>query len=69
MKAAAQKVAFDNGGAFIRETRREVEQYLTRGSTRVAVPTETTGRWPPAVSAHRAHQTGRKLSLERLAGR
>ena len=32
MKAAVQKVAFDNGGEFIRETRREVEQYLARGS-------------------------------------
>ena len=32
---AVQKVAFDNGGAFIRETRREVEQYLARGSTRL----------------------------------
>jgi linoleoyl-CoA desaturase len=35
VKAAVQKVAFDNGGAFIRETRREVEQYLGRGSTRL----------------------------------
>lgn len=31
----AQKVAFDNGGAFIRDTRREVEAYLARGRTRV----------------------------------
>ena len=35
VKAAVQKVAFDNGGAFIRETRREVEQYLARGNTRL----------------------------------
>jgi linoleoyl-CoA desaturase len=35
MKPAAPKLAFDNGGAFIQETRREVEQYLARGSTRV----------------------------------
>ena len=31
MKAAATKLAFDNGGAFIQDTRREVEQYLSRG--------------------------------------
>ena len=35
MKAAAPKLAFDNGGEFIQDTRREVEQYLSRGSTRV----------------------------------
>ena len=35
MKAAAPKLAFDNGGAFIQDTRREVEQYLARGSTRL----------------------------------
>ena len=35
MKASAPKVAFDNGGAFIQDTRREVEQYLARGSTRL----------------------------------
>lgn len=35
MKAAAPKVAFDNGGAFIQDTRREVEQYLSRGRTRL----------------------------------
>ena len=35
MKAAATKLAFDNGGAFIQDTRREVEQYLSRGSTRL----------------------------------
>ena len=35
MKAAAPKLAFDNGGAFIQDTRREVEQYLARGSTRI----------------------------------
>ena len=35
MKAAAQKVAFDNGGAFIRETRRDVEQYLAHSRTRL----------------------------------
>jgi linoleoyl-CoA desaturase len=30
-----QKVSFDNGGAFIRDTRHEVEQYLARGRTRI----------------------------------
>ena len=35
MAAAASKIAFDNGGAFILDTRREVEQYLSRGSTRI----------------------------------
>ena len=35
MKAADGKVAFENGGAFIRETRREVEAYLSRGHTRL----------------------------------
>jgi linoleoyl-CoA desaturase len=35
MTGAAAKVAFDNGGAFIRETRREVEAYLSRGHTRL----------------------------------
>jgi len=33
--ATKPKLAFDNGGAFIQETRREVEQYLSRGRTRV----------------------------------
>jgi linoleoyl-CoA desaturase len=35
MSGAAPKLAFDNGGAFIRETRAEVEAYLARGSTRL----------------------------------
>ena len=35
MKATVPKLAFDNGGAFIQDTRREVEQYLSRGRTRV----------------------------------
>ena len=35
MTAAATKVTFDNGGAFIKETRREVEQYLAAGRTRI----------------------------------
>ena len=34
MATAAQKVAFDNGGAFIRDIRQEVELYLARGRTR-----------------------------------
>lgn len=34
MTAAARRLTFDNGGAFIRDTRREVEQYLARGRTR-----------------------------------
>src|SRR3954468_3969381 len=35
MPVAASKVGFDNGGAFIRDTRREVEQYLSQGRTRL----------------------------------
>ncbi len=35
MKTAVGKVAFENGGVFIRETRREVEAYLSRGHTRL----------------------------------
>jgi linoleoyl-CoA desaturase len=35
MSVAASKVAFDNGGAFIKDTRREVEQYLSRRRTRL----------------------------------
>jgi len=35
MTTAAQKIAFDNGGAFLRETRRDVEEYLARGRTRL----------------------------------
>ena len=35
MTAVGTKLAFDNGGAFIQDTRREVEQYLSRGRTRV----------------------------------
>lgn len=34
MAAVASKLAFDNGGAFIQETRREVEQYLSKARTR-----------------------------------
>ena len=35
MTATVTKLAFDNGGAFIQDTRREVEQYLSRGRTRL----------------------------------
>ena len=35
MSGALGKVSFDNGGAFIRETRREVEAYLSSKRTRV----------------------------------
>ncbi|MEO5633161.1 acyl-CoA desaturase [Gaiella sp.] len=35
MAGAVPKLAFDNGGAFIRDTRAEVEAYLARGSTRL----------------------------------
>ena len=35
MSEVAAKVAFDNGGAFIREIRSEVELHLSRGSTRL----------------------------------
>src|SRR5712691_13230003 len=31
---ALQKLSFDNGGAFIRETRSDVERYLSSGGTR-----------------------------------
>ena len=33
-RVAAPKVAFESGGQFIRETRREVEAYLADGRTR-----------------------------------
>ena len=36
MSGALGKVSFDNGGAFIRETRREVEAYLSSKRTRVS---------------------------------
>jgi linoleoyl-CoA desaturase len=32
---AVGKIAFENGGAFIHDTRREVEEYLSRGRTRL----------------------------------
>ncbi len=35
MEAPAPKLGFDNGGAFIQDTRREVEQYLSVGHTRL----------------------------------
>jgi linoleoyl-CoA desaturase len=35
MTATAAKVAFDNGGAFVRQTRREVEAYLSHRRTRL----------------------------------
>src|SRR3954469_160662 len=35
LSSAAAKLAFDNGGEFIKDTRQEVEQYLARGSTRI----------------------------------
>ena len=35
VKTTAPKLAFDSGGAFIQDTRREVEQYLSRGRTRI----------------------------------
>ena len=34
MASAKEKLTFANGGAFMQETRREVEQYLARGHTR-----------------------------------
>ncbi len=39
---APRKVSFDNGGAFIRETRREVEAYLSSGRTRSPAPPGST---------------------------
>jgi linoleoyl-CoA desaturase len=36
MTSVAAKVAFENGGAFIAETRRDVDAYLSRGHTRLA---------------------------------
>jgi len=35
MAVGAEKLTFGNGGAFMQETRREVEQYLARGRTRL----------------------------------
>ena len=35
MAVRAEKLTFGNGGAFMQETRREVEQYLARGRTRL----------------------------------
>jgi len=35
MAVDVQKLTFGNGGAFMQETRREVEQYLARGRTRL----------------------------------
>jgi len=35
MTVGARKVSFENGGVFIRETRREVDAYLARGHTRL----------------------------------
>ena len=35
MATDAEKITFGNSGAFIQETRREVEQYLARGRTRL----------------------------------
>ena len=35
MKASVEKVVFDNGGAFIEETRRDVHEYLASGRTRL----------------------------------
>ena len=50
MKAAAPKVAFDNGGAFIADTRREVEQYLARGRTRVKGAVQLYAKAPIALA-------------------
>jgi linoleoyl-CoA desaturase len=49
MTSAAAKVAFDNGGAFIRETRGEVEAYLSRGHTRLAGAIQLYAKAPVAL--------------------
>ena len=50
MEANATKLAFDNGGAFIQETRREVEQYLSKGSTRVKGAVQLYAKAPVALA-------------------
>ena len=50
MKAAATKLAFDNGGAFVQDTRREVEQYLARGRTRVRGAAQLYAKAPVALA-------------------
>ena len=50
MTAAASKLAFDNGGAFIHDTRREVEQYLSRGRTRLKGAVQLYAKAPIALA-------------------
>ncbi len=50
MTAATPKVAFDNGGAFIEDTRREVEQYLSRRRTRVRGVVQLYAKAPVALA-------------------
>ncbi len=48
--AATQKLAFDNGGAFIQDTRREVEQYLSSGHTRLSGAIRLYAKAPVALA-------------------
>jgi linoleoyl-CoA desaturase len=50
MKEAAPKLAFDNGGLFIQDTRREVEQYLARGHTRLRGALQLYAKAPIALA-------------------
>ena len=47
---AETKLAFDNGGAFIQDTRREVEQYLSRGRTRLRGAIQLYAKAPIALA-------------------
>jgi len=50
MSTGEAKVAFDNGGIFIQETRREVEEYLSRGRTRLTGAIMLYAKAPVALS-------------------
>jgi linoleoyl-CoA desaturase len=50
LSGATAKVAFDNGGAFIQDTRREVEQYLARPRTRVTGAIRLYAKAPVALA-------------------
>ena len=68
MKAAAPKLAFDNGGAFIQDTRREVEQYLARGSTRIKGAADALRQGPDRPRPDRDLLVGADLSPAGLIG-
>ena len=46
---AVGKIAFENGGEFIHDTRREVEEYLSRGRTRLKGAIRLYAKAPIAV--------------------